>query len=273
MLEDTAAEVAQLPRPEHPSLLDQVGLGLHDQVVTQLVGKRLQRLDDHPGLGHVQVTGTESVGGLRPRRPERGSQRRVPAYGPVRLPGLGRQPRRGRSVTGRLGDVVGGGEHPQALGLRPRLINRETRSRNSCLSPVDRNSGPIARELVQPTLDQVERRGVRAGHRTIQAPTTDSPRASEPLVHKGFRNLAPTSDRSILSDPVARAKQPPREECGAETDHDRDHQELEHAATLTRERPVTVVHGAGCPPRARGSRRARRATPPPRRSGRSPGRR
>jgi hypothetical protein len=32
-----------------------------------------------------------------------------------------------------------------------------------------------------------------------------------------------------------RAKQPPREERGAETDHDRDHQELEHAATLTME--------------------------------------
>lgn len=34
---------------------------------------------------------------------------------------------------------------------------------------------------------------------------------------------------------AVRAKQPPREERGAETDHDRDHQELEHAATLTRE--------------------------------------
>ena len=38
VLEDPAAEVPQLPRPERPGLLDQVGLGLHDQVVTQVVG-------------------------------------------------------------------------------------------------------------------------------------------------------------------------------------------------------------------------------------------
>ena len=117
VLEDTAAEVAQLPRPEHPGLLDQVGLGLDDQVVTQVVGERVQRLDDHPGLGQVQVAGTQRVGGLVPLRPEGGSQRRVPAYGPVVVPGLGRQPGRGRPVTGRLGDVVGGGEHPKPFGL------------------------------------------------------------------------------------------------------------------------------------------------------------
>jgi len=66
VLEDPTAEVAQLPRPEHRSLLDQVGLGLHDEVVTQLVGKLVQRLDDHPGLGHVHVTDTEGVRSLGP---------------------------------------------------------------------------------------------------------------------------------------------------------------------------------------------------------------
>ena len=122
----SGARCSRTPRPRWRSsrgpndrgLLDQVGLGLHDQVVTQLLGQRLQRLDDHPGLGQVQVAGTQRVGGLRPLRPERRSQRRVPAYGPVVVPGLGRQPRRGGPVTGRLGDVVGGSEHPEPLGLR-----------------------------------------------------------------------------------------------------------------------------------------------------------
>ena len=35
VLENPAAQVAQLPGPEHRCLLDQVGLGLDDQVVTQ----------------------------------------------------------------------------------------------------------------------------------------------------------------------------------------------------------------------------------------------
>ena len=117
VFEDTAAEVAQLPRPEHLGLLDQVGLGLDDQVVTQVVGQRVQRLDDHPRLGQVQITGTQSVGGPRPPRPERCSQRRVPAYGPVRFSGLGRQPGRGGPVTGDLGDVVGGREHSEPFAL------------------------------------------------------------------------------------------------------------------------------------------------------------
>ena len=42
-------------------------------------------------------------------------------------------------------------------GASARPISREIRSKSSCFSSRVRNSGLIARELVQPTLDQVER--------------------------------------------------------------------------------------------------------------------
>ena len=48
--------------------------------------------------------------------PSEARQRRVPAYGPVVVAGLGRQPGGGGPVAGLLGDVVGGREHPQLLG-------------------------------------------------------------------------------------------------------------------------------------------------------------
>ena len=83
VLEDTTAEVTQLPRPEHRGLFDQVRLGLDDQVVTQVVGQRVQRLHDHPRLGQVHVAGTQRVGrsgstATRGRQPTPACRRTVP---------------------------------------------------------------------------------------------------------------------------------------------------------------------------------------------------
>ena len=61
MLQDPAAQPAQLARTERLGLDDQVGLRLDPQVVTQVGGQRVQRLDQHPGLSHVHRTRAQRV--------------------------------------------------------------------------------------------------------------------------------------------------------------------------------------------------------------------
>ena len=51
--EQPAAEATQLARSELCGLLDQVRLSLDPQVVVQVVGQVVQRLDDDVGLGQV----------------------------------------------------------------------------------------------------------------------------------------------------------------------------------------------------------------------------
>ena len=53
----------------------------HEPLVLGLVGDLgRQVLEDTPSLHHVHLASTKGVGGLRPLRPESGSQRGVPAY-------------------------------------------------------------------------------------------------------------------------------------------------------------------------------------------------
>jgi hypothetical protein len=143
VLEDPAAEVAQLAGAELLGLLDEVHLGLDHQVVTEVGRQGFQGLDDHSRLRQVHVTRTQRLGGPGPPRPEGRSQRRVPAYRPVRLPRLVRQPRRGRPVTGLLGESSEAAR-TRSRSASARLITREIRSRSSCFSSTVRNSGLIA---------------------------------------------------------------------------------------------------------------------------------
>ena len=210
--------VAQLPGPK-PEPARPVRLAFTTR--RQPAEKHVQRLTmTRPGPG--SVTGTTARRSASTSTP---AKQPTPRAG-VRsrgVPGLGRQPaavdrspspRRHRRRRARA-----------ALGLGP-AINRET----AAGTPASRDGAELRTdrsELVQPTLDQVEREAyVLDIEQFKHRPPTAS--ASEPLVHKGFGiRVGPRA--------AVRAEQPPREERGAETDHDRDHQELEHAATLTRE--------------------------------------
>ena len=151
-----------------------------EQVVAQVLGEGLEGFDDHPGLGHVHVTGTQRIGGLHPPGVERRGERRVATYGPVRILGLVRQPGRGGPVTRLLGDVVGDGEDPKLLRdqpcLRPRHADQE-------LPPLARGAERRADrgQLVQHTVEPIERLGVGAGHETSQASTTDSRDRESPV--------------------------------------------------------------------------------------------
>ena len=201
----SGARCSRTPRPRWRSsrgpndrgLLDQVGLGLDDQVVTEVVGQRVQRLDDHPGLGQVQSPAPSASAVCVHRDPRDAAnaacRRTVPWFSRVWC----RQPGRGGPVTGLLGDVVRGSEDPQLLG------------HHACLDPRDPQQEllPLTgrtelrtdrRELVQPTLDRSRGCGVRAGHRTIQAPTTDS--------SSGLRTPCPQGvPRKLLCAPNSRS--------------------------------------------------------------------
>ena len=123
---------------------------------------RPSRPGRHPGRRGAPPTPRRSPGpaprsGHRHRARRRSASTATRERQPTRRAGVrsrgrpwsGRQPGRGGPVTGLLGDVVGGSEDPQLLGLHAALT-RATRSRNSRRSATVRNSGPIAASSSNP---------------------------------------------------------------------------------------------------------------------------
>ena len=121
-----------------------------------------------------RVAGRERGGGLGPALVEGCCEPGVGADPAVGVTGGGGQPGRGRPVAGGLGDVVGGGQHPELLGLgagdHPRqpdqqlllLTGRaELRARPRRGRPTHRRSEPGARcrwwTWDKPTIDHRQR--------------------------------------------------------------------------------------------------------------------
>ena len=120
-LQDLAAEHAQPRRIEVASLGEQVRLGLQPQLGVQVVGKLVERLDDHAGLPAGDLAG-------RQRRPDLVPPRRQRLGEPLRrhrlaatAAGLVRQPRPRRARARVLCDVVGAREHAQSQLVQPLL--------------------------------------------------------------------------------------------------------------------------------------------------------
>jgi hypothetical protein len=187
-LEDVPAEAPQLARPEVPGLPDEVGLGLVAQLAVEVGRQRVQRLDHHPHLGQVHVARAERLAHAVPPRVYRVGQLRRLLHRSARVVSFACQPRRGRPVPGGLGDVIGDGEHSKQLRLR---LGDETRPREHRGLPLGhRQVCRVDRVgLGHRRGEPVERQARRGGHTSTQAPTTDTPSRSEPLIHKGIRRL------------------------------------------------------------------------------------
>jgi len=112
VFEHPSAQHPQLLRPEGRGLLDQVGLRLAPQVVTQTRRQRVESLHDHPGLRDVHRAGGQGVADHAPARVQRVGQRCGTSYRAGRVAGLVGQPAGGGPVAGGLGDVAGGRQHP-----------------------------------------------------------------------------------------------------------------------------------------------------------------
>ena len=185
VLEDTAAEVPQLSRPERPGPARPgrprpSRAGRHPG--RREAPRRLRRPPGPgPGSHRRHQAPRRSAFHFDPRDAANAACRRtVPWLSRVRVANqvaVDRSP-----VESAMSSEAAS---TRSRSASARLINREIRSRSSCFSSTVRNSGLIAASSSNPRIEPVERLGVRAGHRTIQAPTTDSPMTSEPLVHKG----------------------------------------------------------------------------------------
>ena len=172
--------------PNNRGLVDQVGLGLHDQVVTQVFRQGIHGLDDRPRLGQVQNAGRQPVGSPGPPRLKRRSQRRRDGE---RSQALSR-------VWWASQVAVDRSPVSSAMSSRscedPQLFGRPAvpwpARRGAGIRIVRRSNGtPGGSRRARPT----RRRAGRAARRTCWTyndPSTDHRQssASEPPVHKGF---------------------------------------------------------------------------------------
>ncbi len=208
VLQDAGPEGPQLPRPELVGLGDQQRLGLGQQVLAEILGQCLQRLADHPGLGQVHRRTPERGAHLGPALVQGCCE---PGVGPDpagSVTGRGGQPGRRRPVAGGLGDVVGGGQHPELLGLGAGDHPRQPHQQLLLLTgPAELRRDPS--QVVQPTVDPSQGLGVGGGHGTSQPSTTDRGPGSEPLIHKGFREMRHQLVSCRRNVPSARMRPPP----------------------------------------------------------------
>ena len=98
------------------------------------------------------------------------------------------QPRRRRPCAGLLGDVVRDGEDAQLLGLG--AGDEPGQAGHQVLLLVRRAKRRVDRgDLVESIAEPGERLGVAAGHTLIQASSTDTPAAQNPLFHRGIQHI------------------------------------------------------------------------------------
>ena len=196
-LEQAAAEDLQGLGVELAGLLDQVGLGVGDQVGVEVVGEVVDRPGDHLGLLHMQVTSGEGragrlVGVQCRREPDR------PVSGRAGEGGVVGEPVRGRGGTGLAGHVdgLGVGEQPGLqLGQLGLAASTSSESRWSRRRP------STTTEPRRPTPGRCARRRPRGspgagGGRSLSWVNSSTghrqSRARNPLFHKGFRDCDPT---------------------------------------------------------------------------------
>ena len=184
-VEDPAPQHRQLAGIVGPGVTDQDPLSLGDQPGVEVRGQVSQGIEDHLGLIQLDLARRErGPGDLTGREPRRGPQ--VAVSDPASRPGLDRPPGRGRGRTARSLDPdrlgMGGEPELELCDLRRQaghLDQRFTSSLRTHRPP--RLIGRLRDLATQPT-DHVEDRvrrtrsavGLIGGHRSRQAPTTDS---------------------------------------------------------------------------------------------------
>ena len=188
VLQHPVTQDRQLTRTQVCGLGEEVGLGLGDEVVAQVLGQVGEGLVDHAHLREVDLTRGERRLHVGPASLQRHRELRVGPDCAVGVAGLGRQPGRGGAVTGRLGNVVTNSQHAHLDRLQPGSGTGRLDQQLLLLArgQVDRVDGAqLVDHRVQPP--DGEPRG--GGHGTSQPSTTDRGPGSEPLIHKGFRGM------------------------------------------------------------------------------------